>query len=160
MWKKLYWTFRPRVYNNSISLNDISLNWWYDTKFFNWWQFRDYEEAWITKLTQPIPNDRFIWTIPKIDRNEQVIWTVPKLTRFVMLEYSDVYTNSVDLTKSVTTSSSDTVVDIFATPADAITRIKANTDLVEKTPWVFIIRDAYTDTLTNQVVPEELLVID
>jgi len=68
MFKKLYATTRARHFDTSLSLKDISLNWWYDTLFFTEWQFKDYQEAGITTMSAPIPNDRYTWTIPKIDR--------------------------------------------------------------------------------------------
>lgn len=160
MFRKLYWTTRDRNYKSSMTLKDISLNGWYTTEFFNWGQFRDYEEAGITKLTQPIPNDRFTWTIPVIDSNEQPTGaTVPKLTRFVLLEYSDIYTNATDLSNSITSSSSDTAVNLFDTPAETITWIKANTDLIEVTPWTFEITPAWNDLMWNPT-EANLLIID
>jgi hypothetical protein len=81
----------------------------------------------------PIPDDRFTGVLPVIDDNEQPTGeTVPKLTRFVMLKYSDIYTTAEDLTHSITTSSSDTAVDIFDTPEAAIQWVQDNTDLLYK----------------------------
>jgi len=135
MFKYLYGTTRQRNYSAPISLtSNISMNGGYTTEFFNKGQFQDYEEAGIVSLSMPIPNERFTSVIPKIDENESIIGTIPKLTRFVMLKYSDVYTNAIDLQSSVEKSSSDTAVQMFSSPADALSWVKANTDLVEISP--------------------------
>ena len=144
MFKYIYGTTRDRNYNSSLTLDQISMNGGYTTEFFNKGQFADYEEAGIVKLSMPILNDKYTGTLPKIDENEQIVGTVPKLTRFVMLKYSDVYTNATDLQSSIEKSSSDTSVQIFATSQDAITWLKANTSLVERTPGTFVLREAST----------------
>jgi len=159
MFKYLYGTTRQRNYSAPISLtSNISMNGGYTTEFFNKGQFQDYEEAGIVSLSMPIPNERFTSVIPKIDENESIIGTIPKLTRFVMLKYSDVYTNAIDLQSSVEKSSSDTAVQMFSSPADALSWVKANTDLVEISPWVFEI-SAERIGIMGEVVPQKVLTI-
>jgi len=159
MFKKIYATARPRNFNSSLSLKEVSLNWGYDTIFFTKWQFLDYEEAGITTMSAPIPNNRYTWTIPQIDRQENIIWTKPKLTRFIQVEYSDKFTNPTDLSNSIAKSWGDTSVIVFNTPAEAITWIKANTDLLEVSPWKFEITPAWTDPITQKPTVAKYLVI-
>ena len=158
MFKFLYWTTRSRNYNSPLSLGDISMNGWYTTEFFNNGQFKDYEEAGITKLSMPIPNDKYTGTLPQIDENEQVVGTVPKLTRFVMLKYSDLYTTEVDLKDSIQKSSSDTAVQIFATPEECKAWLRANTNLLERSDGVFVIREESVGIM-EETMREELLVV-
>lgn len=159
MFKYLYGTTRSRNYSSSLTLGEISMNGGYTTEFFNKGQFQDYEEAGIVKLSMPIPNDKYTGVLPKIDASEKIVWTVPKLTRFVMLKYSDIYTNATDLQASIEKSSSDTAVQMFATPAETIAWIKANTNLVERTPWTFVISEATTSPF-GDAVTEQLLTIE
>jgi len=162
MFKKIYWTCRPLHLDSSLDLWKISLNGWYTTKFFNEWQYKDFEDCNIVKMDSPIDDNRFTWVLPVIDDNENVIWSKPKLTRFITMRYSDIYTNADDLTTSIQNSGALTNTEIFDTPADAITWIKANTNLVLK-EWTdneFIISEEYFDEMIWETVPAVYLVID
>lgn len=135
------------------------MNGGYTTEFFNKGQFQDYEEAGIVKLSMPIPNEKYTGTLPKIDKNENIVGNVPKLTRFVMLKYSDAFTNAADLQHSIEKSSSDTVVQMFATPLEAKEWLRANTSLVERSEGVFVIREESIGIM-GEVMPEDLLIIE
>ena len=75
-----------------------------------------------------------------------------------MLRYSDLYTTPADLTSSIEKSSSDTAVSMFATTADAIIWVKANTNLVEVKAGVFELAPAGVD-IFGVAIPQKLLSI-
>ncbi len=142
--RNIYWTFRD--WNiKTLDLKDISLNWWYNIEFFNKGQFLDYELAWITKLSTPISLDKYTGKIPVIDENEQPTWEfLPKLTRFVQLQYSDLYTNNIDLTASIEKSWANMNVQMFNTIEEARAWIRNNTSLIEVSDWKFKLTDEST----------------
>ena len=141
MFKYIYWTYRALHLKSELKLNEISLNGWYDTVFFNEWQFKDFEECNITKLEQPIPLEKYTWKLPVIDPiTEEPTWEYKhKLTRFITLKYSDKYTNPEDLTKSIENSWALVNVNIFASIEEARQWLKANTSLQEVSQWKFLI---------------------
>lgn len=95
------------------------------------------------KISHPIPNDRYTGKIPVIGDDERPTGEfVPKLTRFVMLRYSDAYTNAEDLTASIEKTGANTGVQVFADANEAIAWVRANTDLVEESPGKFLIAEA------------------
>lgn len=163
MYKFIYGTTRSHHFTNTQDLGQLSLNGGYDTRFYNQGQFLDYEQANITKLDLPIPLDRYTGKIPVINpETEEPTWEfVPKLTRFVRLKYSDLYTNSADLTASIEKSGSGTNVQIFSSPQDAVAWIKANTNLEEVEPWKFLITPEHADYMNPDVViPAEYIEIN
>ena len=161
MYKYIYWTYRALYLTSSMNLNEISLNWWYDSLFFNEWQFKDYEECNITKLDQPVPLERYTGKIPVINpETEQPTWEYkPKLTRFIRLKYSDLYTNPTDLKKSIENSWALLNIDIFTDIETARQRIRTNTNLQEVETWKFKLSDE-TTLLDWTIYPAQYLVID
>ena len=107
----------------------------------------------------PIPNEAYVGRIPKIGRDEQPTGeTVPKLTRFVRMEYSDLFTNATDLTASIEKTGGITGVQVFATPEEAAEWVRANTSLAEVEPGKFLVREAHTDMMGAEV-PAQYLTI-
>lgn len=158
MFKYIYGTCRD--WNiKTLDMNYISLNWWYNIEFFNQWQFLDFSLAWITKLSLPIPLEKYNGTIPVIDENEQPTWeTIPKLTRFVVLKYSDIYTNSTDLTTSIEKSWASMNVQMFSDIETAIQWIKDNTSLQEVEEWKFLLSPE--TEMIWEVIPAKYLIIE
>lgn len=114
--------------------------------------FSDWEQAGLTKTVdgaQAIPEERYTGVI--------VPW-VPKLTRFMYLEYNELYVDPVELTRSISAVWAEFQVEAFLTPADAILWVKANTNLVETAPWVFLIYEAYTDSILGSMPKKELII--
>jgi len=160
MWKYLYGTGRPRNYTNSINLTNESLNGWYDPTFFTKNQFLDYELANITKTSMPIPNDKYTWVTPEIDENENLTGkTFPNLTRFIMVRYSDKFTNEAELIKSVEKANSDTDARIFADVEIARNWIRTRTNLQEVEEGKFLISEETTNPMTNEIIPAQYLEI-
>lgn len=162
MFKYIYGTSRDRNYQSALNIASITMNGWYTTEFMNYWQFQDFALANIVKLDMPIPNDKYTGKIPVIDpvTEEPTGELVPKLTKFVRLKYSDIYTTASDLQASIEKSSSDTNVQIFSTPEEAISWLKANTNLVEETPWKFLVHPERPDMMNPEVtIPAEYLTI-
>jgi hypothetical protein len=158
MFKYIHWTYRDlRIW--TMNLWNESLNWNYTADFFNSNTFWDYAIWNIVKLDLPINNESYTWVIPIIDDNEQIVWTTKKLTRFVRLKYSDLYTNAIDLTNSIQNSWAINNVSMFNNTIDTINRLKENTNLVEKTPWVFILSNE-TTWMNWEIIPEQLLTIE
>lgn len=143
MFKYLYGTCRDVRLNSPLSLDGTLMNGGYSTEFFNQGQFADFALANIVKISHPIHNDRYTGKIPVIGDDEQPTGEyVNKLTRFVMLRYSDVYTNAADLTASIEKTGANTGVQVFATVEEARAWVRANTDLIETEPGKFLIREA------------------
>ena len=156
MKRKLYGTFRKRDYSAPVNMGDISMNGGYDLPFFNRGQFRDYEEAGITKVSAPISEDNYVGKLPKIDADENVIGEVPRLTRFFVLEFSDKFANEAEVRDSLLRSSSDSAVKFFATADDTRTWLRENTDLPE-TEEGFEIRKAGKNPFTEEDIPAEFI---
>jgi len=148
---RLYWTYRSkRIVNPFVLEQNTSLNGVYTPSFFLSNQFADYEKAGLTKtLDMEIPEERYT--------AELVPW-VPKLTRFIVGEYNEAYVNGVDFANSIAKVGAEFQIDVFATNQEAITWILANTNLIEETPWNFLIHPEYTE-ITGEIVPEKYLTI-
>lgn len=143
MFKYLYGTCRDVYLSSPISLDGTLMNGGYSTEFFNQGQFADFALANIVKISHPIPNDRYVGKIPVIGEDERPTGEfVPKLTRFVMLRYSDVYTNASDLTASIENTGANTGVQVFATVEEAREWVRSNTSLVEEEEGKFLVREA------------------
>ena len=162
-WKHLYATSRDvRITQDQVNLGNVSMNGGYSTQFWNNGQFADFLEAGIVTLDMPIGNEAYTGKIPKIGRDEQPTGEfVPKLTRFVRLEYSDLFTNADDLTASIEKTGGITGVQVFATPEEARIWVRSNTNLVEdegKT-GTFLISEAGKG-ITGEDVPAKYLIIE
>lgn len=161
MWKHLYATSRDvRITQEQVNLGNVSLHGGYHTAFWNNGQFADYARANIVKLSMPITDDRYIGKVPVIDEDEQPTGDYePKLTRFVMLRYSDIYTNAGDLTASIEKTGGITGVQVFATPEEARIWVRDNTNLTEtEILGNFLVRDAHKDMGND--VPAQYLTIE
>lgn len=162
MRKFLYATSRDVRLNSPANLDGTLLNGGYTTEFWNFGQFEDFAHANIVRLDMPIPMDAYVGKIPVIDDNEQPTGEfVPKLTRFVRLNYSDLFTNSADLTASIEKTGANTGVQVFATVEDARVWVRANTNLQEdelKT-GTFLISQSHTGMMGEQV-PARYLTIE
>ena len=161
MYKYIYWTYRALHLTSSINLNEISLNWWYDSLFFNEWQFKDYEECNITKLDQPVPLERYTGKIPVINpETEQPTWEYkPKLTRFIRLKYSDLYTNPTDLKNSIENSWALLNIDMFTDLEVCKQWIIDNTNLEEVETGKFKLSEA-TTWMNWEIIEAKYLIIE
>ncbi len=148
---RTYGTYRPKRLSNPLSLGGgVSMNGTYTPAFFLDNQFADYKAAGLTNtLDSEIPENRYTAEIAP--------W-VPKLTRFIIGEYNDTYVIGADYVASMVSVGAEFQITPFATPAEAIIWVKANTSLVEQTPWVFILAPAWVGMMW-EVVPEKLLTI-
>lgn len=154
---KLFGTYRPKRISSPYNLDGgISLNGTYTLGFFLKNQFADYEQAGLTKiLDQEIPEENYT--------AELVPW-VKKLTRFVVAEYNEQFVDGTEFMNSVKAVGSEFQVDVFATPEEAVAWIHTNTDLPQLEEngvgtGKFLIRDAYTDPITQELVPAKYLTI-
>lgn len=152
MKKKVYWTYRHKWTNNWVR---------YTPSYFLDKQFADYLKAWLTAtLDNEIPENRYTAEITP--------W-IKKQTRFIIWEYEDTVINAVDFSNSIKNVWAEFAIQIFPTTTDAITWIKANTDLkliseTTDTNWVVItakfeINPAWTD-MNGQATPAKYLIID
>lgn len=128
--KKIYWTYRHKWTNTWVR---------YTPSYFLDKQFSDYLEAGLTKtLDSEISENRYTSEIAPWIKNQ---------TRFLIWEYNEKYIKAEDLSKSITNVWAEFNIKIFNTTIEAIDWIKKNTDLVEKTPWTFIIQEAWTNEI-------------
>lgn len=149
---KLFGTYRPKRISSPYNIDgNISLNGTYTLGFFLKNQFADYEQAGLTTiLDQEIPEDNYT--------AELVPW-VKKLTRFVVAEYNEQFIDGTEFMNSVKAVGAEFQVDVFTTPEEAVTWVKSNTNLQEVEAGKFLIRDAYTDPITQELVPAKYLTI-
>lgn len=149
--KTLYGTYRPERITSPYSQDgQVTLNWTYTCGFFLSNQFGDWAQAGLTNIKDmEIPEEKYT--------GEVVPW-VKKLTRFVLCEYNETYVDPVELSKSLTNVGARFDISVFATPEEAITWVKANTNLVERTPWVFVIAEESIGMM-GETIPEKLLTI-
>ncbi len=141
--KKIYWTYRHKWTNTWVR---------YTPSYFLDKQFSDFLEAGLTKtLDNEISENRYT--------SEIVPW-IKKQTRFLIWEYNEKYIKAEDLSKSITNVWAEFNIKIFNTTIEAIDWIKKNTDLVEKTPWTFIIREEHINKISWETIPTEYLIID
>lgn len=148
--KTIYWTYRSEVIDSINLWNWNSLNWVYTPSFYLSWMFKDYEQAGLTKIIDnEINEENYILEI--------VPW-IKKLTRLIKCEYNENYINVVDLDKSLKNVWARFNIDTFSTIEDCKTWIRNNTNLVEKTPWVFIL-SKQSEWMNWDIIPEKLLEI-
>lgn len=144
MLKRIYWTYRPSFYNKG--------EWQYLPSYRLDQQYADYKSAGITKtLDLEIPENRYTTEITP--------W-VKKMTRLIIWEYEDTVVDPVLYAKNVANVWAEFQIEIFPTPADCITWIKANTDLVEDTttPWKFLVNPAGTDIMWKATLATYLII--
>lgn len=151
MTQRLYGTYRPERITSPYSPDgQVTMNGTYTCGFFLSSQFWDWAQAGLTKiLDMEIPEEKYT--------GEVVPW-VKKLTRFVMCEYNELYVDPAELSRSLTNVGARFDITVFATPTEATAWLKANTNLVERTPWVFVISEA-TVGMMGENIPEKLLTI-
>lgn len=124
----------------------------YSPTFYLWKQFEDLATAWIIWLNDTvIPENRYTWEIAP--------W-IKTMRRFISANFDDTKLTEVDFNWIVGNVSSMNDIVLFNTPAEAITWIKANTDLIELTPWVFEIQPAWTDQITGKPTKQVTLTIN
>jgi len=118
--KKLFATYRP-VYSNNTSM--------YTPSYFLDKQFADYKEAGLTAtLDNEIPEGRY---------TTEIAPGIKKQTRFMTGEFNAEYIDEADYKASVAQVGSQFQIEVFATPKEATTWIKDNTDLTEVEPGKF-----------------------
>jgi len=143
MLKRIYWTYRPRYLNK--------WEWKYTASYFLDQQYADYKEAGITKtLDMEIPEDRYTTEIAP--------W-IKKQTRLIIWEYEDTIVDPVLYAKNVANVWAEFQIEIFPTTAEAIVWIKANTSLVETTPWKFLVNPAGTDIMWKPTLATYLTIV-
>ena len=142
MRKKLFWTYRNIVLEQ-FPIWDTIYQGWYWVELFNSWLFKSYELANITKVILPIPEEKYIKTIPVIDDNEVETWErLRKWTSLFYIEYSDIYTTEEELKNSLLECSSINRIRTFNNIEEIKTWIRENTDLIEEEDWKFLIQEA------------------
>ena len=135
--KKIYATYRPERITSPYSPDgNVTLNGTYTCSFFLSSQFGDWTAAGLTNIKDMEINES--------QYTAELVPGVKKLTRFVVCEYNDTYVDPVELTRSLTNVGARFDVDVFATPEEAHAWIRANTNLVERTPGVFVVNEAST----------------
>ncbi len=150
--KRVFGTYRPERISNPYSLgNGISLNGGYEPSAFLSNQFSDYEAAGLTKIidgSRAMPEERY---------TAEIAPGIPKLTRFIIGEYNEEFVDGAEFAKSVQAVGARFQIEMFATAQDAVSWLKANTDLVEEEPGKFLL---YPETeYMGEIVPAKYLVI-
>ena len=148
--KTIYWTYRSEIINSINLWNSNSLNWVYTPSFYLSWMFKDYEQAWLTKIIDnEINEENYIWEI--------VPW-IKKLTKLIKCEYNETYVNIVDLDKSLKNVWARFNIEIFITLEATKTWIRDNTNLIEVTDWKFKLSEQ-SEWIDWQIIPETYLEI-
>ena len=113
-------------------------------------QFEDMAKAQIIALEDnQIPEDRYI--------GEVAPW-IKTMRRFITWTFDETKITAIDFNAIFSNVSSMNDIVMFPTAADAIVWIKKNTDLVEETPWKFLISPAWTDITWKQTVAKYLII--
>ena len=148
--KTIYWTYRSEIINSINLWNSNSLNWVYTPSFYLSWMFKDYEQAWLTKIIDnEINEENYIWEI--------VPW-IKKLTKLIKCEYNETYVNIVDLDKSLKNVWARFNIETFITLEATKTWIRDNTNLIEVTDWKFKLSEQ-SEWIDWQIIPETYLEI-
>lgn len=149
--KKIYATYRPeRIASPYSPDGNVTLNGTYTCGFFLSNQFGDWTAAGLTAIKDAVIGENSY-------TGEVAPW-IKKLTRFVVGEYNETYVDPVEFSRSLTNVGARFNIDVFADAQSAIDWVKANTDLVERTPGTFVVREASTGPMGD--IPEELLIIE
>ena len=150
--KNIYWTYRSERIEQPVYLPDWrSLNGWYTPSMYLPNQFADWFQAWLTNIKDN-PIDEAKYT------SELVPW-IKKLTRLIIGEYNETYVDPIEFSRSITNVWARFNISMFNTLEETIIWIKANTNLVEKTHWVFILSEE-TTWMNWEIIPEQLLTIE
>lgn len=110
--KKVYWAYRHKW------LNDWSR---YTPSYFLNKQFKDYFEAWLTKiLDNEIPEERYTL---------EIVPGVKHQGRFIIWEYEDTVIDPVEFADSIAKVWAEFAVKMFNSVDEAVKRILTHTDL-------------------------------
>jgi len=121
----------------------------YTPSFFLANQYADYTAAGLTSIHDSL--------IPEENYTSEIVPWVKKLTRFIVGEYNETYVDGDRFKANVKNVWAEFQIEMFATPLEAKEWIRANTNLVERSEWVFVIHLASTSEMGE--VAEKLLVI-
>jgi len=91
--------------------------------------------------------------------NEFAPW-VPNTLRFVKATYDDIQIPQDRFDLALDNLGREFLLERFTTIEEARQWIRDNTNLVERTAWVFVISEEYVDETIQETIPEVLLVID
>lgn len=149
--KTLIWTYRPERISSPYSPDgQVSMNGTYTCGFFLSNQFGDWTEAGLTSIKDSlIPEDKYT--------AELVPW-VKKLTRLVVCEYNELYVDPVELSRSLINVGARFNIDIFPDAITAKEWVRSNTNLIERSEGVFVIREESIGMM-GETMEEELLTI-
>ena len=149
--KTLIGTYRQERISSPYSPDgNISMNGTYTCGFFLSNQFGDWTAAGLTSIKDSIiSEERYI---------AEIVPGVKKLTRLVVCEYNELYVDPVELSRSLTNVGARFNIDIFPDSTTAKEWVRANTNLIERSEGVFVIREESIGMM-GEVVPEELLTI-
>ena len=147
---KLYATYRKKTYEAPVNVGGrLVLNGSYTPSFvMSGGTFADYTQAGLTRiLDMEIPEERYVAeTAPGIK----------KLTRFLVCEHAD-SVDEVELAASLERVGGEFGIKVL-TPDEAISWLRANTDLAEEEPGKFLVAPDFTDMMGN-AIPAKYLVI-
>lgn len=137
--KRIYINYRNSVYNMG--------QWFYTPSYTLNQVFSDYE--WLITINDNIiPDDRY----NKINPN----WKL-NLTKFGYYEYVD-WMDELALIESIKLIASYNAITIIPTKEEAILDIKSRTNLIEKSPWIFILNEE-SIWISWEIIPEQILEI-
>lgn len=147
---RLFWTYRPERISSPYSLDgNVSMNWTYTCGFFLSNQFGDWTAAGLTSIKDSLlSEEQYI---------AELVPGVKKLTRLVVCEYDENYVDSVELSRSLTNVGARFNIEIFQSPITTKEWIRANTNLVERSEGVFVVREA--SNVMGTEIEEELLTV-
>lgn len=147
---KIYWTYRPEQLTSPYDLQWVTLNWGYTPAMFLNNQFWDWNKAGLTNLIDNvIPEDRY---------TAEIVPWIKKLTRFLMFEYNETYVDPLELQRSAENVGRRFDIAFQDIPT-TIQWIKYNTDLIETTPWTFLISKE-TIWINWEIIPAKYLIIN
>lgn len=138
---KTYISYRPTYLNNWQGRYTLS--------YFLEQQYADYLTAWITKIKDLLISDERY--------TKEVVPWIKNLRRFAVLE-----ANGIDVNEF-----KNNVIKIWATfdindlsnIEEARQWIRDNTDILEETPWNFILNEQ-SEWMNWEVIPKQILTID
>jgi hypothetical protein len=148
--KKLYWFYR-REQIWTLNLWQVSLNWWYTISFFANWQYADWVNAWLISIKdQEIPENRY---------TKEIIPWIKDLREFIYLEYNENVVDILLTTNIIKKIGARFDLELFDDIEQAKTFIREHTNLVEETPWYFILSEE-TIWINWEIIPKKYLIID
>ena len=138
---KTYISYRPTYLNNWQGRYTLS--------YFLGQQYADYVSAWVTAIKDlEIPDERY---------TKEVVPWIKNLRRFAILEanWIDVWEFLENVKKIWATFDINDLSNI----EEARQWIRDNTDLVEETPWEFILSKELI-WMNREIIPKQYLIID